>query len=104
MAIDYKKEWKELQHVYGKYTIQDQRGLPSIPTDLNELMNFQIQRTISKREKLMEEYIKSHMTTDIGKVNSEIYSVRLSLHDCPTGNISVGRLNFDEWCKKKGGK
>ena len=101
MAIDYKKEWKVLQHIYGKYMIQDQRGIPSIPSTLDELMNFQIQRTIMAREKLMGAYVKEMITTDIGKVDEDTYAVRIFLYEHQCGTINVGTLNFDAWCKKR---
>lgn len=102
MAIDYKKEWKKFRHTYGKYKVQSEK---TTPTPLDALMDFQIQGTITAREKLMEAYIKEIMTTDIGEVSKDAYNIRLFLYGCRCGTISVSKINFNAWCeKRKGGK
>jgi len=104
MAIDYKKEWKKLQHIYGGYTIQDHRGTcHSIPTTLDEVMNFQIQHTIQTREKLMQEFVKERLTTNIDGGTKNSHRVYIILRGELFGNISVLKEDFDKWCEKKGG-
>jgi len=105
MAIDYKKEWKLLQQIYGKYTIQDKRGIPSISTTLDEVMNFQIERTISNREKLMQEYLGTErLQTDITGGTPTCYNVLIIIAGDKRGTISVSKKAFDAWCKKKEGR
>jgi len=109
MAIDYKKEWCLLKHIYGKYIIQDKRGIPSIPTTLDEVMNFQIQHTIMAREKLMEEYVKERITTNIDGGEKSFYNVQVidKAHgrvNWLLGSLHIHKADFATWCKKKGGK
>ncbi len=104
VAIDYKKEWKVLKHIYGKYKIQDQRGIPSIQSTLDEVMDFQIQHTIQTREKLMEKFIMSGMKTDIDGGTQNSYNVNVIFRGRLYGQMAVPKKDFDAWCKKKGGK
>jgi len=101
MAIDYGKEWKLLQQIYGKYTIQDTRGIPSIPTTLDEVMDFQIQHTIAQREKLMQEFVKERITTNIDGGTRNSHNVNFIFRGGRITNISVLKEEFANWCKKK---
>jgi len=99
MAIDYKKEWKKLHKGCGHLTILQKGNIP-----LKYVMDSMIVDTISKREKLMETYLKGTMTTDICKTKHKSFDVRIFLHGVPVGTITVGRTNFEKWIEEKGGK
>ena len=101
MAIDYKEEWETLQHIYGKYAIQDERKIPSIPTSLNEVMNFQIQHTIQAREKLMEEFVKSRMKTDITSSSKYMYTVGVIFRGNIIAYVKVDKDAFQSWLKNR---
>ena len=102
MAIDYKKEWEELQRVHGA------KGV-TIPGEgltirLAALMKTQIQDTINDREKLMKQYIKERMATDITGANENYHFVRIDTRWGTFGTVAISKKDFDAWCKSKGGK
>ena len=104
MAIDYKKEWRTLKQTYGRYLIPG-ADRPHHATTLDEVMNFQIQHTIMARERLMEEFIKENLTTEIDGGNKNSHNVNIIFRGGKMyGKISVSKKDFDVWCKKKGGK
>lgn len=104
MAIDYKKEWEELYHIYGKHSVQDQRGIFSIATALDEVMNFQIRHTIQTREKLMEEYLKENIRTNIDGGDKDTHRVEVMYHGQRLYSIRIPKKDFSKWCEKKGDK
>ena len=100
MAIDYKKEWEKLHNKYGKSNIRIAGNLHR----LCEIMNKQINETISKRESLMKEYLKSGMKTDIVGGGKLHHTVSVDFFGYTFGNVYISKANFAKWCKKKGGK
>ena len=106
MAIDYKKEWRDLRRVYGSYLIQNRRqGVVTTPTTLGEVMDFQIDCTIKARESKMKEYIKATIETDIGKTNEKVFNVKIFYHAQQCGTVAVNKEAFEAWCRlAKGGK
>ena len=102
MAIDYKKEWEKLRANHGT------AGMVSNPDktilSLGKLMDKQISVTISKREKLMKQYLISGMETDITGASQYCHSVNVGFHKNIYGNVSISKEDFNAWCKKKGGK
>ena len=103
MAIDYGKEWQKLRKSTGHCTvIRDGTG-----TTLDVVMDTQIRKTIDVREELMEEYVKSGLTTNIIKQDSVCYYVDVTIHKGIFGGVGISRRDFDTWLKKrikKGGK
>jgi len=97
MAIDYKREWDRLHCHYGSYLVRT--GLSMTP--LNVLMNKQIADTINKREKLMEEYVKKMITTNIFSTNKEFHKVQIYINGVQREIYFVSKQDFNAWCKKK---
>jgi len=104
MAIDYKKEWEKLHSSHGKCLLDKRKILHGPNPLLSTVMDTQIRQTIGKREGLMKEYLKSGIKTDITGGDKYCHDVDVRFHDNVFGNISVSKVDFDAWCKKKGGK
>lgn len=105
MAIDYKKEWKKLENAYGGAGVIIKGE--AITIKLGALMSTQIEKTIDDREKLMEEYMKENMTTDIDGADKHYHHVKITnarKARGPIGTMYVHKKDFDAWCKEKGGK
>lgn len=100
MAIDYKKEWGNLRNSTGHCTvIKNETG-----TTLANIMDTQIVSTIENREKLMQEYVREQIETDIVGADTLCHKVKLEVITEPRGCIWISKSAFDAWCKKKGGK
>jgi hypothetical protein len=105
MAIDYGKEWKKLHNTHGKCLLDKRKILHGPNPLLSTIMDDQIKQTISKREGLMKEYLKSVMKTDISGGSKQCYYIGVGFDKQVYGNIAVSKAAFDAWCKKKkGGK
>lgn len=100
MAIDYKKEWEKLQRAHGKRTMSV-GGSRSL---LSAVMHNQINDTIENREKLMDEYVKTRVQTEIIGGDTLCHKVKLTVVEEPRGTIWISKTGFDQWCEKKGGK
>ena len=102
MAIDYKEEWKKLENAYGGagVTIKGE----AITIKLGALMSTQIEKTIDDREKLMEEYMKENIMTEIDGADKHYHHVKIVSARKARGSIGtmyVHKEDFDAWCKKK---
>jgi len=97
MAIDYRKEWEKLYNKYGGNSIRIAGSLHR----LCEVMNRQINETINEREKLMEEYVKRMITTNISDTNERQHEVQIYINGFPRVSYFVDRPEFNAWCKKK---
>ena len=107
MAIDYKKEWEELHTAYENNIVVGADAHKTV--SLGELMERQIKRTINKREKLMKEYVKESITTEIDGGERHFHNVNIidKRHETTKwliGTIHVHKADFNAWCKKRGGK
>ena len=100
MAIDYGKEWKKLMKEHGKKGIQEF----SVAIKLGTLMRNQIHNTIDKREKLMREYLKVGMGTDITSGDKVCHYVHVVFRKHIFGTVAVSKKDFAAWCEKKGGR
>jgi hypothetical protein len=100
MAIDYKKEWEKLHSMHGKENIR----IDGVPFHLFEVMDKQIDETIHKREKLMREYLKAGMGTDITGGDKVCHYVHIVFRKHVFGTVAVSKADFAKWCEKKGGK
>ena len=108
MAIDYKEEWKKFRAKYGYNYIQAKEGSPKSTLTLDNLMKTWIRNAILGRERLMEEYVKENITTNINGGERHFHKVdvidkRHGRTDWLIGTIHVHKADFDAWCKKKGG-
>ncbi len=104
MAIDYKKEWEKLEEKYGAFGVNIPHKALSVR--LKALMDVQIRDTIDNREKLMEEFVKSRMTTDIVEGQKDGYLVGIYFKGGPMyGKVLITKKEFQAWIKReKGGK
>jgi hypothetical protein len=105
MAIDYRKEWDTLQNIYGKCMVSNL----DLKTSLKELMDFQIRTTISNREKLMEQYVKENIATEICDGDKDFHHIKIVNTrtrgvKSPLGTMYIHKKDFAAWCKKKGGE
>ncbi len=97
MAIDYKKEWEKLQESTGHCTVlKNDTG-----TTLGVIMTGQIQTTISNREKLMEQFIRARITTNISESKGGSHEVEIYINGLPRGRYLVSKLEFATWCKNR---
>ena len=106
MAIDFRKEWKRFRAEYGHCYIQAKEGSPKSTCALANVMDTWMRNVILNRERLMEEYMKERITTEIDGGNSEAHNVKIIDKRCNILICSkfINKKHFDEWCKKKGGK
>ena len=105
MAINYKEEWEKLLKAYGSKNVITYH--PDEKSRLRDLMHLQIQGTIDDREKLMEEYVKNHITTEIDGTDKEYHHIKIVVDSKargPIGTMYIHKKDFDAWCEKKGGK
>lgn len=100
MVIDYRKEWEKLHNTHGKMNIRIQGNLHK----LYEVMNKQISETITGRERLMKEYLKAGMVTDITGGDKLCHYVHVVFHENIFGTVAISKKDFAKWCEKKGGK
>jgi len=102
VAIDYGIEWKKLRGKHGLCRI----NIKGKQVHLKQVMDNQIEDTINAREKLMEEFIRARITTNISKSEEQYHEVQICVNGIPRGRYHVSKLEFDTWCKEKmkGGK
>ena len=111
MAIDYKGVWEEFREEYGQNYIQVKVGSPKSTSTLDNLMNTWIRNVILDRERLMEEYVKEKIYTEIdgGQKRCHIVNV-VERHRNGRNSLlvkmKVGKQDFEYWVykKEKGGK
>ena len=101
MAIDYKVEWEKLRKKCGRLTII-RNGI----TTLEDVMRAQIRDTINDREKLMEEYVRENMATDIVDGDKHFHHITITNTrtrgvKSPIGTMHIYKADFAAWCKKK---
>ncbi len=101
MAIDYRVEWEKLRKKCGRLTII-RNGI----TTLEDVMQAQINAIIESREKLMQEYVKAQIDTEIIGADRGYHTVKLEVFGESRGTIPVSKNAFNTWIrnKKKGGK
>jgi len=107
MAIDYKKEWEKVSNKYGCCGVNIPHEAVSV--SLRSIMENQIRKTINKREHLMKEYMKERITTEIDGADKNLHFVNvIRLHKNGNKSLlsrqSVGKKDFEYWCKKKEGR
>jgi len=96
MAIDYRKEWEKFRTLYGKYKVSS-----DLKTNIRELMDFQVSQTINEREKLMEEYVREGVQTEIVGGEAKYYTVKIVVRGHMRGCISISKDAFQNWLKKR---
>jgi len=106
MAIDFRKEWKRFRAEYGHCYIQAKEGSPKSTCTLANVMDTWMRNVILNRERLMEEYVKENMQTDIVDGDKDfhhikIYNNRTRGSKSPIGTMHIHKADFDAWCKKK---
>lgn len=97
MAIDYKEEWKKFRVYYGRRQVET-RG---VDESIGELMDGWIKATIESREKLMKEYLKHIMKTDITGGDKYCHYVGINFGKHVYGNIGVSKEDFHKWLKNR---
>ena len=97
MAIDYKDEWKKLRGQHGLDTVTSRDGF-HIST-LGELMDSRIKNTINNREKLMEEFVKERIKTNIDGGNKKSHNVNVVYRGKLLCNATVHKEEFKNWIK-----
>ena len=94
MAIDYREEWEKFRVYY--------RGRMTTEGDyIGKLMNDWINATIESREKLMDEYVKTRIQTEIVGGNKHTHNVRLIVRGENRGVIVIGKDAFRDWLKNR---
>ena len=104
MAIDYREQWEEFK-VYYRFRKVEAEEVGAGAT-IGKLMEDWIKDVIEGREKLMQEFVKQRLTTNIGKQDKHCYYVDIVINDGIFGRFAVSRNEFRTWLKngKKGGK
>ena len=100
MAIDYREEWEKFRVYYrGFQTTHNGQSI-------SDLMNDWIKDTIESREKLMQEYIREGVQTEIVGGEAANHTVKLIVRGHTRGCILISKDAFRNWLKKrmKGGK
>lgn len=106
MAIDYKKEWEKLLSEYGDcYLCKEERKSATRDNTLEQIMCWQKDDSIHKREKLMEGFVRSRISTDIVGGAQGYHKVRITnISKGHVDTIYVSKKDFAKWCEKKGDK
>jgi len=107
MAIDYREEWEKFRVYYGGRRVESKQSEvgAGVSLTLGSLMNGWIRDIIDSREKLMEEFVKSRMSTDIVEGRKDGYLVGIWFKGGPMyGKVSVTRKEFHSWLKREKGK
>jgi len=104
MAIDYKEEWEKFA-VYYKFRKVEAEEVGAGAT-VGKLMKDWISDTIESREKLMQEYVRGGVETEIVGGEAAYHTVKLIVRGHTRGCISISKDVFRNWLKKrmKGGK
>lgn len=97
MAIDYGKEWQKLRKSTGHCTVvKNNTG-----TTLDVIMDTQIRETIDGREKLMEEYVKAQIGTEIIGADGSYHTVKLEVFGESRGTVPVSKNAFNTWLRNR---
>ena len=100
MAIDYKAEWEKLILWCGAFGVNIPHEAVSV--SLRSIMENQIAGTISKREKLMEEYVKEMIRTNIEGGTKHFHIVKVNAHDLLLmDKLHVSKADFAAWLKNR---
>jgi hypothetical protein len=99
VAIDYKEQWKRLHNTHGSKNVR----VAGVLMSLSELMNRQINETIVIREKLMEEFIKQRITTNIDGGTKNSHMVDIIFRGRQLDRVSVNKEDFQKWVDAKRG-
>lgn len=106
MVIDYREEWEKFKRHYGRYCIADRTTKDGLRLHVGRLMEDWIKDTINSREKLMEEFVRQRMTTNISKQDKYCYYVDIVIDEGIFGRFGISKKQFATWLKnrKKGGE
>ena len=99
MAINYENEWEKLRKRHGGKGLIGDHGNTILR--LSTVMDEQTKATIAEREKLMEEYIKGRITTNIADGIKSLHLVDVFFEEKLFGRVTISKEDFQKWVDEK---